>query len=280
MEVTNGDGRLEGKVAWVTGSSRGIGRVIATHLAYLGAKVAVHGTSLTSTRAFNEADSLEAVARTIAQAHNKEVLPVWGDLTEPAPVKQIVAKIRQEFGRIDILVNCAGGDIGAQGTMGKNGGKPVVNDAVFVNLEDVRTILDRNIMTCILCCREVVPEMITRKAGCIVNIGSISGLGGHPEEAIYASAKAAVHEYTRCLASQLRPYNVHANAIAPGLIITPRILAQKRPNGATEITEGTLVRPGLPIEVARTVEFLVTEDSSFITGQVLRVDGGFQMWPA
>lgn len=280
MDVNIKEKRLSGKVAWVTGSSRGIGRVIANHLAYLGAKVAVHGTSLTSTRAFNEADSLEAVAQTITEAHQEKALPVWGDLTEPATVKQIVAKIRQEFGQIDILVNCAGGDIGTQGTMGKNAGKPLVNDAVFVTLEDVRTILDRNIMTCILCCREVVPEMITRKAGWIVNIGSISGLAGHPEEAIYASAKAAVHEYTRCLAAQLRPYNVQANAIAPGLIITPRILAQKRPGGATEMTTGTLVRPGWPIEIARTVEFLVTEDSSFITGQVLRVDGGFQLWPA
>lgn len=280
MDMRTKDKRLSGKFAWVTGSSRGIGRVIADHLASLGANVAVHGTSLNSTRAFNEADSLKTVAQTIAKAHQGKVLPVWGDLTEPDAVKQIVAKIRQEFGRIDILVNCAGGDIGAQGTMGKNGGKPLVNDAVFVSLEDVRTILDRNIMTCILCCREVVPEMITRKEGWVVNIGSISGLGGHPEEAIYASAKAAVHEYTRCLASQVRPYNIQANAIAPGLIITPRILAQKRPGVSMEITPGTLVRPGLPIEVARTVEFLVTEDSSFMTGQVLRVDGGFQLWPA
>ncbi len=272
--------RLEDKVAWVTGSSRGIGRVIADHLAGLGAKVAVHGTTPTSTRAFNEADSLEAVAQTIAAAHGGAVLTVSGDLTDAATVKQVTDQIRQEFGRIDILVNCAGGDIGAKGTMGENAGKPVVNDAVFVTLEDVRTILDRNVMTCILCCREVAPEMIARKAGWIVNIGSIAGLGGHPGEAIYSTAKAAVHEYTRCLAAQLRPDNVYANAVAPGPIITPRFEASRPINEAMKLTDGTLQRYGWPMEIARAVEFFVTQDSSYVTGQVLRVDGGIQLWPA
>jgi 3-oxoacyl-[acyl-carrier protein] reductase len=272
--------RLEDKVAWVTGSSRGIGRVIANHLAGLGAKVAVHGTTPTSTRAFNEADSLEAVAQTIAAAHGGAVLSVSGDLTDAATVKQVTDRIRQEFGQIDILVNCAGGDIGAKGTMGENAGKPLVNDAVFVALEDVRTILDRNVMTCILCCREVAPEMIARKAGWIVNIGSVAGLGGHPGEAIYSTAKAAVHEYTRCLAALLRPDNVYANAVAPGPIITPRFEASRPINEAMKLTDGTLQRYGWPIEIARAVEFLVTPDSSYVSGQVLRVDGGIQLWPA
>ena len=274
------DKRLEDKVAWVTGSSRGIGRVIADHLAALGAKVAVHGTTPTSTRAFNEADSLEAVAQTIAAAHGGAVLPVSGDLTDAATVKQVTNQIRREFGQIDILVNCAGGDIGEKGTMGENAGKPLVNDAVFVALEDVRTILDRNLMTCILCCREVAPDMIMRKAGWIVNIGSVAGLGGHPGEAIYSTAKAAVHEYTRCLAALLRPDNVYANAVAPGPIITPRFEASRPINEAMKLTDGTLQRYGWPIEIARAVEFLVTQDSSYVSGQVLRVDGGIQLWPA
>ncbi len=272
--------RLEDKVAWVTGSSRGIGRVVADHLAGLGAKVAVHGTTPTSTRAFNEADSLEAVARTIAAAHGSVVLPFSGDLTDADIVKQVADRVRQEFGRIDILVNCAGGDIGAKGTGGENAGKPLVNDAVFVALEDVRTILDRNLMTCIYCCREVVPDMIARKAGWIVNIGSVAGLGGHPGEAIYSTAKAAVHEYTRCLAALLRSDNVYANAVAPGPIITPRFEASRPINEALKLTDGTLQRYGWPIEIARAVEFFVTQDSSYISGQVLRVDGGGQLWPA
>jgi len=275
-----GERRLEGKAAWVTGSSRGIGRVIADHLASLGTRVAVHGTTPTSTRAFNEADSLEAVAEAIAATHGSTVLPVSGDLTDADTVKQVADRIRQEFGEIDILINCAGGDIGAKGTMGENAGKPLVNDAVFVALEDVRTILDRNLMTCILCCREVAPDMIARKAGWIVNIGSVAGLGGHPSEAIYSTAKAAVHEYTRCLAAMLRPDNVYANAVAPGPIITPRFEASRPINEAWKVADGTLERYGWPIEIARAVEFLVTQDSSYMTGQVLRVDGGLQLWPA
>jgi len=275
-----GEKRLEGKTAWVTGSSRGIGRVIASHLSSLGAKVAVHGTSPTSTRAFNEADSLEAVAQEIAAAHGNNVLPVWGDLTDANIVKNIAERIRGEFGQIDILVNCAGGDIGSQGTMGENAGKPLANDAIFVAVEDVRAVFDRNIMTCILCCREVAPEMIARKEGWIVNIGSISGLAGYVNGTIYSSAKAAVHEYTRCLAAQLRPDNVRANAVAPGPVITPRFEASRPIDKSKKITDGTLERYGQPIEIARAVEFLITPDSSYVTGQVLRVDGGVQLWPA
>ena len=272
--------RLEGKTAWVTGSSRGIGRVIADHLASLGAKVAVHGTTPTSTRAFNEADSLEAVAKEIAGAHGSVVLPVSGDLTDADVVKGIGDQIRQEFGQIDILVNCAGGDIGAAGVTGENGGKPLSNEAVFIDLADVRSILDRNLMTCILCCRDVVPAMIDRKSGWVVNIGSIAGLSGAPWLSIYATAKAAVHEYTRCLAAQLRPVNVRANVIAPGGIITPRFEATRPVLESWKVKDGTQERFGWPMEIAKAVEFLVTEDSSYITGQVLRVDGGLQLWPA
>lgn len=272
--------RLQNKVAWVTGSSRGIGRVLAAHLASLGASVAIHGTSPTSTRAFNEADSLQAVADDIAATHGVDVLPVHGDLTDNAVVQDLVAQIRARFGRIDILVNCAGGDIGAQGTTGENGGKPVVNDAVHISLEDVRTVLDRNLMTCILCCRAVAPEMMERKSGWIVNVGSIAGLSGSATQVMYTTAKAAVHAYTRGLAAQLRPYNVYANVIAPGPIITPRFEASRPIDESLKVHEGTLERYGWPDEIARTMEFLVTADSSYITGQVLRVDGGRQLWPA
>jgi 3-oxoacyl-[acyl-carrier protein] reductase len=263
----------------VTGSSRGIGRVVADHLASLGAAVAIHGTSPTSTRAFNEADSLDAVAQEIAQAHGCDVLPVWGDLTDEGVVSDLTAQIRRKFGRIDILVNCAGGDIGAQGTMGENAGKPLANDAVYVSMDDVRAVLDRNLMTCILCCRETAPEMIARREGWIVNISSTGGMMGRDHGVIYSTAKAAVNQYSRCLAAQLRPHNVYVNVIAPGPIATPRFLASRVIDEEMQNATGTLDRYGQSREVARAVAFFVTEASSYVTGQVLRVDGGRQLWP-
>ena len=275
-----GAGRLAGKVAWVTGSSRGIGRVVAGHLAALGARVAIHGTSPTSTRAFGEADSLDAVAAEVAEQTGAEVLAVHGDLTSEDTVKALCGQIRDRFGAIHILVNNAGGDIGSQGTTGERAGKPASNDALGISLTDIRTVLDRNLLTCILPCREVAPEMADRGRGWIVNVGSVAGLLGRASEVIYGCAKAAVHHYTRALAAQLRPVNVNVNAIAPGEIVTPRFLASRTPRAERQVEGGNLTRYGWPAEIARTVEFLVTDDSSYISGQILRVDGGAQLWPA
>ena len=278
MQIT--DQPFHEKVVWVTGSSRGIGRVIAAHMASLGASVVVHGTSPYSSRAFNEADSLEAVAQAISAEHGARVLPVHGDLTDEKTVKALAGEIRSRFGRIDILVNSAGGDIGTAGTSGPRGGKPANNDALFIPLEDLRTVLERNLMTCILVCREVAPEMIPRKSGSIVNIGSVDGLWGQEKSAIYATAKAAVHEYTRCLALLLKPHNVRVNAIAPGEVMTPRWKASRTYDPRMAVEEGTLNRYGRPVEIARVVEFLVSDAASYITGQVIRADGGTQCWPA
>ena len=165
---------------------------------------------------------------------------MWGDLTDEARVQEIAAQIRAKFGQIDILVNCAGGDIGTEGVTAPNAGKPEGNDAIHISLQDIRTVLDRNLMTCILCCREVAPEMMERKEGWIVNIGSIAGLNGNVTEAIYSTAKAAVHEYTRCLAALLRPYNVCVNVIAPGPIVTPRFLASRPTEDEMKVKGGTL----------------------------------------
>ena len=275
---------LAGKVAWVTGSSRGIGRVIASHLASLGAAVAVHGTTPLSTRAFGEGESLAALAHEIEQNQQVQALAVHGDLSDEAAVKRIATEIRTRLGRIDILVNCAGGDIGAQGVSAPGAGKPQQNNALSISLADIQSVLARNLMTCILCCREVAPEMMERHAGRIVNIGSVAGMEGVEEGAIYATAKAAVHEYTRCLAVLLRPYNVLANVVAPGYTVTPRVVAYLTSDGTIDdelmVDGGTLVRYARPIEIARAVEFFVSENNTFTTGQVWRVDGGQQTWPS
>ena len=272
--------RLDGKIAWVTGSSRGIGRVIASHLASLGANVAVHGTTPTSTQQLNEAESLDAVAGEIANEHGTEVMAVHGDLTDANVVQKIVTDIHERFGQIDILINNAGGDIGSKGVTAENAGKPIVNDAIEISLEDVQTILDRNLMTCILACRAVAPGMIDRNEGWIVTIGSIAGLSGNLSEVSYRVSKAAVHQYMRCLAAQLRPNGVYANVVAPGEIITARFEASRPTKDDRKVEFGALSRYGWPIEVAKAVEFFVTADSSYVSGQVLRVDGGAQLWPS
>ena len=176
--------RLAGKVIWVTGSSRGIGRAIATHLASLGPTLVIHGTSPFSTHAFHEAESLQAVAEAISSEHGVKVFPVHGDLSDEGVVRANARKIREALGHIDTLVNCAGGDIGAQGTKGPMGGKPEQNDALFISFEDMKSVIDRNLMTCILVCREVAPEMMERRSGRIINIGSIAGLQGNSQSAI------------------------------------------------------------------------------------------------
>jgi 3-oxoacyl-[acyl-carrier protein] reductase len=271
--------QLAGKVAWITGSSRGIGREVATHLASLGARVVVHGSSAGAARLGDEGIALPDIATGIAQCHDGEAMHVYGDLTQPEAVRGMVTQIHARFGRIDILVNNAGGDIGAKGVQAPRAGKPEHNDAVFIGDDDLRTLLDRNLMTCIHACREVAPEMIERKQGWIVNVGSVAGLAGVAESAIYATAKAAVHEYTRCLAAMLRPHGVRANVVAPGDTVTERFSASRPTDENRMKIAGSLERYGWPIEIARAVEYLVTDASSYVTGQVLRVDGGHQTFP-
>ena len=274
------DKPLAGQVAWVTGSSRGLGRVMATKLCALGAAVAIHGTRFDSPRSFGEGESMEQVARDVAADAGGEVMPVWGDVTDEGEVKRMAGEIRAKWGRIDVLVANAGGDIGAGGTGVGRGGRPSPDDCVGIPLADIRAVLDRNLLSCILCCREVAPDMMARKSGRIITIGSIAGCFGRDDGAIYSVAKAGVHEYTRCLAVQLRPHNVPVNCVAPGGTVTNRFLVIHDIEQEKLIEEGTLVRYGRPQEVAAAVAFLATEEGRFISGQVIRVDGGSQCWPS
>lgn len=267
------------QIAWVTGSSRGIGRAIASELCELGAAVAIHGTRFDSPRTFGEGESMEQVAYDIATATNGTTLPVWGDLMDEHQVKRIVEEVRARFGRIDILVNCAGGDIGPLGVNAPRAGIPDPDDCVFISPTDIRTVLDRNLMTCILCCREVAPEMMERKSGRIINVGSTTGTYGIENHAIYAVAKAAMHHYTRCLAVQLRPYNVTANCVAPGPTVTARARVIASFSEEKLVEGGTLERYGRPVEIASVVGFIASPEAQYVSGQVIRVDGGTYPFP-
>ncbi len=272
METQQAD--LKGKVAWVTGSSRGIGRSIVEHLASFGAKVVVHGTRQDSPKQLNEGDTLDSIAADLQEQYGIDAAGIPGDLTDNGVVEGIVDQIHDRLGPIDILVNCAGGDIGHGGVKGPLAGRPKDNDGGFVTLEDLHAVLDRNLLSCIYCCRAVAPEMMERKAGRIINFGSVAGLRAGEVGVIYASAKAAIHHYTRCLAKQLRPYNIPVNVIAPGMIVTNRVSSSRELDKDMMVESGTLERYGWPIEISRTVKFLVSDENTYITGELIRVDGG------
>ncbi|MEQ8789578.1 MAG: SDR family oxidoreductase [Pirellulaceae bacterium] len=267
---------LSDQIAWITGSSRGLGRVMAEHLCQLGAKVAVHGTREQSPRTFEEGESMQQVAADIATACGGETLAVWGDVTREEEVRRVAGEVRDHWGRIDLLICCAGGDIGAKGTAAGRAGRPEHDDCLNIALDDLHSVLDRNLLGTILCCRETAPEMIARKSGRIITIGSIAGCYGRPTGAIYCVAKAAVHEYTRCLSQQLRPHNISVNCVAPGPTVSERFVrAEDRDPAKLNATE-TLERYGRAEEVASLVGYLCTGAAGFISGQVIRVDGGGQ----
>jgi 3-oxoacyl-[acyl-carrier protein] reductase len=264
---------LEGKVALVTGAGRGLGRAFAEHLASLGCSVGVHGMRENGPAEYGEGTTLTQTALEIGQTHGVKTCRVLGDLTDPDQVKQVVASVCSELGPIDILVHNAGGDIAAAG------GKPNPNDAVNIKFEDIRAVLDRNLLSTILVCQECSRIMMPRKSGRILTLSSISAFKGIAGSSIYATAKAGVVEYTRCLAEQLRPYNINVNSLAPGDTRTGRFLGTRKVEDARLVTDGTLDRVGVVDEVTRVVEFFAGPLGAFVTGQVLRVDGGSQIWP-
>ena len=204
---------LKGQVAWVTASARGLGRAIAERLACCGASVAVHGRSEDTPREFDEALSTRHVADDIAKRAGNPVITVYGDLSDPQAVDAAVARIEDELGPIGLLVNNAGGDIAAAG------GKPEGNDAYSFSPEDLHAVTDRNLTTTMLCCCRVVPGMVARGGGRIVNIGSVVSFEGTDEGVIYAAAKGRpdpLHPLPRqATAPQRHPAAPSARASSP-----------------------------------------------------------------
>lgn len=273
---------LAGQVAWVTGSSRGLGRAMAEELCRLGANVAVHGTRPDSPKTFGEGESMQQVAQDVAAGGGGESLATWGDITAEGEVRRVANEIRGRWGRIDVLVCCAGGNMGTGGAAVGRAGMPETDDCLHISLDDLHSVMDRNLMSAILCCREVAPEMMGRRSGRIVTVGSIAGFSGTAwKQGTYAVAKAALHHYTRCLAEQLRPYNINVNCAVPGGFTTERFLriAKDTLDASWLVEDGTLERYGRPEELADVVGFLCTPASRYITGQLIRIDGGFQTHP-
>lgn len=259
---------LAGKVALVTGSGRGLGRAIAERLAELGADVAIHDVNREAPAAFNEAENLDAVAASFAQ-YGSRTIAVTGDIADESAVSQMAASVINQLGPINILVNCAGGDIAAKGT-----GKPQPNDALGISVEDMHAIINRNLIGTMMVCRAVCPAMRESGQGTVINIASAAAHYGVSPEVVYSVAKAGVVHYTRCLAFELRPHGVRVNVVSPGATKTARFLATRKTDPKMMEESGSLDRYGTPAEVAAAVAFLASDASRFISGQVLRVDGG------
>lgn len=265
---------LEGQTALVTGAGRGLGRAFAERLAAVGCKVGVHGMREHGPAEYGEGTTLSDTARQIGDRFGVKTVRVLGDLTNVDDVGRVVESVEKELGPMDVLVHNAGGDIAAAG------GKPDPNDAVLIKPEDVRAVLDRNLLSTIFICRQVARGMMQRQSGRILTISSIAAFRGSEAGAIYATSKAAVVEYTRCLAAQLRPVNVNVNSLAPGDTRTGRYLNTREVDQSRLVEEGTLDRIALVDEVARVVDFFAGPLGAFVSGQVLRVDGGSQIWSA
>ena len=265
---------LAGRVALVTGAGRGLGRAFAERLATMGCDIAVHGMRENGPAEFGEGTTLTETASQIGSRFAVRTIRVLGDLTVGADVERVVQTTISELGPIDVLVQNAGGDIGAAG------GKPNPNDAVLIKEIDVKSVLDRNLLSTILICQQVARGMMERRRGRIITISSIAAFKGNENSSIYSTAKAAVVEYTRCLAAELRPFNIAVNSIAPGDTRTGRFLGTRHVAEDRLVEEGTLDRVGLVDEVARVVEFFAGPLGDFVSGQVLRVDGGSQCWSA
>jgi 3-oxoacyl-[acyl-carrier protein] reductase len=264
---------LAGKIALVTGAGRGLGRAFAERLASLGADIAIHGMRENGPAEYGEGSTLSAVAEAVAAEHGVRTVRVLGDLTRGEDIERVVDTTSRTLGPIDILIHNAGGDIAAAG------GKPDPNDAVGISEEDVRAVLDRNLLSTILTCQAVARGMMDRRCGRIVTIGSVAAFKGRTQGSIYAVAKAGVTHYTRCLADQLRPYDITVNCIAPGDTRTGRFMGTRSVDQARLVETGTLDRIATVDEVARVVEVFAGPLGAFVSGQVLRVDGGGQCWP-
>lgn len=265
---------LEGQVALVTGAGRGLGRAFAERLAALGCNVAVHGMRETGPSEYGGTETLTDVAHAIGNTNRVRTVKILGDLTRMDDIERTVRTTGTGLGPIDILVHNAGGDIAAKG------GKPDPNDAVHIKEDDVRAVLDRNLLSTIFVCQQVSRGMMERRRGRIITIGSVAAFRGRTNGAIYATAKAGAMLFTRCLADQLRPYDVTANILAPGDTRTERFSATRAVDPTRLAEGGTLDRIAMVDEVARVVEFFAGPMGAFVSGQVIRVDGGGQTWSA
>ena len=246
---------LDGLNILITGASSGIGAALATGVADAGAAaVAVHYNS--------GRDGAEEVLRQVA-ARGVDAAHFQADLSARGAAEDLVRQVVDRFGRIDVLINNAGTLIGR---------RPVVemDDAYY------DAVLDTNLYSTVACCRAVLPEMIQRRSGTVINVSSVAArIGGGSGAALYAAAKGAVSTYTRGLAREVAAHDIRVNAISPGTIATP---FHERFTSSEALAAVTATIPmgrlGRADELVGPTVFLASDASSYVTGQIIEVNGG------
>jgi 3-oxoacyl-[acyl-carrier protein] reductase len=245
---------LSSKAALVTGSGRGIGKEIAVKLAAAGADVAISDIDL---------ETAKATAAEIASKFGRKAIAVAADVSKGDDVKAMFKEVSDAFGKIDILVNNAG----------------VTRDGLLMRMkeEDWDLVLNINLKSAFLCCREAVRPMMSARSGKIINIASVVGLMGNAGQANYSASKAGMIGLTKTLAREFASRSINVNAIAPGFIrtaMTDKLTDAEKEKLASGIPMAKL---GTPEDVANAALFLSSALSDYITGQVITVDGGLVM---
>lgn len=246
--------KLEGKNAIVTGASRGIGREIALELARQGANVAVNYAG-SEQRAAEVVNEIKALGR--------EAFAVQADVADGDSVTAMMKQVVDQFGSLDILVNNAG----------------ITRDNLLMRMkeDDWDAVINTNLKGVFLCTKAVTRQMMKQRNGRIVNISSIVGVSGNPGQANYVAAKAGVIGLTKTSAKELASRGITVNAVAPGFITTDMTDKLTEDLKSEMLKQIPLARLGDPQDIAKVVVFLASEDSRYITGQTLHVDGGMVM---
>lgn len=245
---------LDGKTALVTGASRGIGRAVALRLAAEGARVAINYAG--------NVKAAEEVKAAIEAAGGTAIL-CQADIADSAAVEAMIADVVKEFGAIDILVNNAG----------------ITRDALLMRMkdEDFEKVLDTNLKGVFYCTKAVAKLMMKKRTGRIVNMASVVGLVGNAGQTNYAAAKAGVIGFSKSAAKELASRGITVNVVAPGFIGTDMTAGLPESVKEKALADIPLGKMGEPEDVANAVLFLASDQASYITGQVVNVDGGMVM---